>query len=206
MALVPDDPKQQKALVAGIAFLAALYFGNSMWLGPKREAVANDEATLERLETSNRQASLQATQSGRDLEERMALYERHISQLELLIPGQDQIAQLWSSMGQLARQANVELQGLRPDGLEPVEGYTRETYEIRAVGEYHNVARFLTTIASMERIATPIDMDIQRFTENIGGFQQEYEAPVIATFRVQTYVIDDTPVLDVPPPLPGGDE
>jgi type IV pilus assembly protein PilO len=206
MALIPTEPKQQKALMAGIAALAVLYAANSFWLDPKRELVAADEATLEALEGSNRSAMLLATQGGRDLEERMALYERHISQLERLIPAQEQLSVLISDITSLGRSVGVDIQSLRPDGSEPVGAYTKETYAWSATGEYHDVARFLTMVASMERIVTPVDMDIQVFDDPLGTVEGP-TSPVLATFRIQTYVIPDDLVDDGGlPPLPGGDQ
>ena len=152
MPLIPTEPKQQKALVAGVAAFAVLYFANSFWLDPKREIVAADEATLEQLEGSNVAAYTIALRGGRDLEERMALYERHIIQLEQLIPGEDQLAALISAINEIARSSRVEIRSFRPDGSEPVGSYTKETNAWSAVGEYHDVARFLARVASMERI------------------------------------------------------
>ena len=193
------------ALVAGIAALAILYFANSFWLNPKRDLIVADEDTLERLEGSNRQALLLATRGGRDLEERMAVYERHIAQLEQLIPGRAQFAALINSVTTLAGSVDVEIQGLRPDGAEQVGTYTKETYLWSAIGEYHNVARLITMVASMDRIVTPVDMDLQLFNGPLGA-SAEFTSPVIATFRMQTYVIPDEVDALGPPPLPGGDQ
>lgn len=204
MALIPTDPRQQKALVVGVAAITILYFANSFWLNPKREILEADQATLQTLEGSNRSAQLLATQGGRDLEERMALYERHISQLELLIPGEDQLAVLISDINSLARSARVEIQSFRPDGSEPVGSYTKETNAWSATGEFHDVARFLTQVASMERIVTPVDMDIQLFQNPAGG-SQGVVSPVLATFRIQTYVIPDDGGVSALPVDPGGD-
>jgi type IV pilus assembly protein PilO len=205
MALIPTDPKQQKALIAGVAAIAVLYFANSFWLDKKREVIEADQATLEQLEASNRSAQLLITQGGRGLEERMALYERHIAQLELLIPGQEQLALLISDITSLARSEGVEIKSLSPDGSEPVGSYTKETYAWSASGEYHDIARFLSKVASMERIVTPVDMDIQLFTGQVGS-QQETQSPILATFRIQTYVIPDFAGDAALLPLPGGDQ
>ena len=78
MALIPDEPKQKNAL-AGIVFcLVLLYFANSMWYSGAKEELTAEEARLENLETQNRVAQTLAISGGRDLEERMAVYERHI--------------------------------------------------------------------------------------------------------------------------------
>jgi len=202
MALIPEDPKQRNALIVGVVALAVLYFANSMWLSDLRATLQADQDTLEQLEASNRQAQLMATRGGRDLEERMALYERHIAQLEQLIPAEEQIAALINEVNRIAGETRVGIQGFRPDGSEPVGAYTKETYQWSAVGEYHDVARFLTRVASMERIVTPVDMDIQVAPNPVGALN-ELQSPILATFRLQTYVIPDESLED-PLPAPGG--
>jgi len=201
MALIPDDPKQQKALVAGVVALAVLYFANSMWLSGMREDLQADQDRLEALQASNRQAQNLATRGGEDLEARMALFERHIGQLEQLIPAREQVAQLINQVQSIAREVGVEIQGFRPDGSEPVGAYTKETYAWTAVGEYHDIARFLTRVASMERIVTPVDMDIQPSPDPTDAFE-DMDNPVLASFRLQTYVIPDE-AAEEPLPAPG---
>jgi len=201
MPLIPTEPKQQKAMVAGVAAIAVLYFANSFWLDPKREVVEADQASLGQLEASNLEAQRLAVEGGEDLRERMALYERHIDQLERLIPAQEQLAILISDITELGRNVGVDIVGLSPDGSEPIGSYIKETYAWSAVGEFHDVARFLSMVASMERIVTPVDMDLQIFSDGDSGDLTE----VIATFRIQTYVIPDAVGDEGLPPLPGGD-
>jgi type IV pilus assembly protein PilO len=202
MALIPEDPKQRNALMVGVLMLAVLYFGNTYLITPKREALQADQTRLEQLEDNNRRAQIIATRGGRDLEERMAVYERHVAQLEQLIPARAQVPQLLNDISMEARQTNVELNAIRPDASDPVGVYTRETFELSVIGEYHSVGRFLTNIASMPRIITPIDMDVSLQTND--QYQDSYDAPVIATFRIQTYVIPDSDEALGPQPAPGG--
>ncbi len=202
MALIPEDPKQRNALMVGVLMLAALYFGNTYLIEPKREALEADQTTLQELEDSNRLAQILATRGGRDLEERMAAYERYVAELEQLIPARAQVPQLLNDISMEARQTNVELNAIRPDQSDPVGVYTRETFELSVIGEYHSVGRFLTNIASMPRIITPIDMDVSLQTSE--QYQESYDAPIIATFRIQTYVIPDSDEALGTEPAPGG--
>ena len=189
MALIPDDPKQKNAL-AGIVFcLVVVYFGNSMWYSGAKETLAADQARLESLETQNRVAQTLAITGGADLEERMAVYERHIAQLELLIPQSDEVPSLLNDMSMIARAVGVEQNLIRPEASEPGAYYSKETYEIRVLGEYHDVGRFLTRIASLPRIITPSDVQLEPFVDPRGS--NEYVSPVQVTFRIQTYVVPD---------------
>jgi type IV pilus assembly protein PilO len=187
MALIPDDPKQRNALVVGLLFLVGLYLVNTYWRAPRLAEVVQGESRLEALENSNRGAEIIAAQGGSALEERMAVYERHIAQLEALIPLEEQVASLLNDLTLLARDLGVELDMMRPEPSEPSDFYTKQTYSLRVIGEYHDVSRYITRVASLERIITPIDLALSLFSApaRFG----EYESPVQAEFRIQTYVI-----------------
>ncbi|RMH17790.1 MAG: hypothetical protein D6701_07135 [Gemmatimonadetes bacterium] len=204
MALIPEDPKQRNALFVGILALAGLYLFNSWWRAPRIEQLTADETRLEDLERENRRAQVIATRGGAELEERMALYERHISQLEQLIPESEEVAALLNDLAFQARQAGLRLQLMEPETPEPGTYYTKQTYHIQVIGEYHDVGRFLARIASLSRIITPIDLDIQVFDDQQNLY--DYEAPVLADFRIQTYVVPDRPPPAGPPVPPGGSQ
>lgn len=187
MALIPQDPKQQRWLVGAIAALALAYVFNSFWYTPQREEVTVMQERLERLETQNRQAQITAARGGRDLEERMALYERHVMQLEALIPEGEEVPALLRDIAAEARRVNVDLESFNPEPDQPGTYYTMQSYQLRAIGEYHDVARFLTSIASLPRIITPVDLDLTPFADPQGV--TEFESAVVGAFRIQTYVL-----------------
>ncbi len=193
MKLIPDDPKQKNALVVGLLFVVGLYLVNTYW----RVEVEQGESRLEVLENNNRTAEIIAARGGTDLEERMAVYERHIAQLEALIPLEEQVASLLNDLTLLARDLGVELDMMRPEPSEPSDFYTKQTYSLRVIGEYHDVSRYITRVASLERIITPIDLALSLFATP--DRFREYESPVQAEFRIQTYVITSAESLS-----PGG--
>ncbi|MFO8175842.1 MAG: hypothetical protein R6T96_16275, partial [Longimicrobiales bacterium] len=86
MALIPDDPRQRNALIIGILAAAGFYFFWSYWYQPAKTEVDEMAARLEQLDSENRRAQIIATRGGTELEERLAVYERHVGQLEALIP------------------------------------------------------------------------------------------------------------------------
>ena len=189
MALIPDDPKQKNALAGIVLCAVAVYFANSMWYSGAKEELVAQQARLETLETQNRVAQTLAISGGRDLEERMAVYERHIAQLEQLIPESGEVAALLTEMNRVAREVGVDLDLMRPEASEPGAFYTKETFEIRVLGEYHDVGRFLSRIASLPRIITPSDLQLDPVAAGRGA--GAYISPVQVSFRIQTYVVPD---------------
>lgn len=185
----PDDPIQRNWMLGGLALLALIIPYNMYLLGPRQEANAELQTRVESLETVNRRASVLAAQGGGDLEERLALYEAHVAQLEELIPGREEVPALLDDIGTRARLMSVDLRELQPQPREPGEHYDRTAYNMAVVGEYHAVARFLTEVASLSRIVTPTQVEVSLF-----GQPQQYrelESPVQAVFRIETYVLPE---------------
>ncbi len=188
MALIPDDPKQQQALAVIAVSLVVLYFANSLWYSGAIESLEAEEARVENMQAQNRTAQALAIRAGQDTEERMALYERHIAQLEQLIPAQAEVAALVDQISLAGREVGVTVATLRTNPPEPGEFYTVQTFEMSVFGEFHDVGRFLTDIASLPRILTPMDVSVEEFVDPRGG---SFDAPVVVNFRFQTYVVSE---------------
>lgn len=197
----PTDPDQRKWMLLGIVALAAVYPFYQWYQTPKNEDLATMRERLEGLEIQNRQAQVILARGGQDLEERMALYERHVGRLEQLIPAQEEVPVLLDNIQARARARDVEVQTLDPEPTETAGPYNRTGYQMSVVGEYHDVARFLTDIANLSRIVTPVQVEVEPATS-----PQTYPdmvSPVQATFRIETYVLPDQAALP-PASLPEG--
>jgi type IV pilus assembly protein PilO len=187
----PTDPTQRNWMLGGLAFLVLIVPFNMYILGPRNEANAATQADVERLETVNRRASVLSAQGGGDLEARLALYERHVARLETLIPSSDEVPALLDDIQARARQYEVTVDALGPEPPEPAGPYDRRAYNMAVIGEYHSVGRFLTAIANLSRIVTPVEVDLELYT-NLAQYP-ELESPVRATFRIETYVFANRP-------------
>jgi type IV pilus assembly protein PilO len=197
MAIIPEDPKKRNTLLAVIGSLALVYLFHSFVYGPKKEEAGELEARLEQLQDRNRRARTLAVGGTPELEERLATYERHLVQLEQLIPQREEVPALLASMATEARRTNVDLALMRPDlasmQTEPADStviYSKQVYELGVVGEYHDIGRFLAAIASLQRIVTPTNLELTPYQ----GVEEmtEAEAPVEARFRIQTYIVPES--------------
>ena len=188
MALIPDDPKQKQALAVIAVSLVVLYFANSLWYSTSIAAVEAQEGRVENMQAQNRTAQALAIRAGQDTEERMALYERHIAQLEQLIPAEAEVAALVDQISLAGREVGVTVATLRTNPPEAGEFYTVQTFDMSVFGEFHDVGRFLTDIASLPRILTPMDVSVEGFVDPRGG---TFDSPVVVNFRFQTYVVSD---------------
>ena len=197
----PTSPTQRNWMLGGIAALALIYPFATYFMAPKHEANDLVRDRVETLDLQNIQADVIVMRGGADLEARMALYERHVARLEELIPAQEEVPALVDDIQSRARVSNVEVVGLDPEPTEPAGPYNRTGYQMSVVGEYHEVARFLSEIASLPRIVTPVQLEMQTYS---GASQRaDMVSPVQASFRIETYVLL-APTSIAPAELPGG--
>jgi type IV pilus assembly protein PilO len=186
MPLIPKEPRKQFALMIIIAAIGAGYGFYEYWYTPKLEQIDSLQFQLDGLENRNRQARVAEARSA-DLEDDLAIYERHVRQLEALIPQDEEVPALLNSIVLEGVRVGVAMGELNPGPSEPGDFYTEQTYEIAVVGDFHAVGRFLASVASLPRIITPIELDVEPY---VGPAPQaSMVAPVTARFRVLTYVL-----------------
>jgi type IV pilus assembly protein PilO len=202
MALIPDDPKQRNALVVGILAAALFYVFWAYWYSPQNLLVEELEAQVEQLETENQRAQIISARGGAELQERLALYERHVGQLERLIPQREEVASLLNNITAEGIRNGVEIATLRPEDENAGAFYTKKSYELEVIGDYHNIGRFLGAIASLPRIITPMNLELMIFQGDDTVLNPEYEAPLTARLTIQTYIL---PAAVDAPPVEGGE-
>lgn len=200
MALIPDDPKQRNALLLGLITVALFYVFWAYWYTPKQTDIEANAAQLERLDQNNRLAQVIVARGGAELEQRLAEYEQHVNRLERLIPQDEEVAALLNQISAAARQTGVSDPGMQPEPDEVGAFYTKESYEISVIGEYHDIGRFLTRVASLPRIITPVDLEITPFTGDASLLDPDLEMPLQARLRIQTYIL---PLETAPPVVEG---
>jgi Tfp pilus assembly protein PilO len=187
MALLPQEPKQQRALLGLIVAIAAAGLFWNYWETPEREEIATVTERVEALEAQNQAARIAAARGEEGLEENLATFERHIARLEELVPREQDLPRLISDLNLQADRLDLEPMGFFTNPEQPGVAYTRRTFDMSWVGEYHDVGRFLASIASLERIITPIQLQLS-VPDDVTLFP-DYEAPVLAEFTISTYVL-----------------
>ncbi len=187
-----------------MAFLAlALFYAFwSYWYTPRGVEVAELESQLDQLSFNNQRAQIISARGGTDLQERLAQYERHVGHLERLIPEHEEFIALLNDITAESRRQGVMISSLSPEPEEVGAFYTKETYELQVIGDYHDLGRFLGTIASLPRIITPMDLDLSVFEGETEVLNPDYEAPLVASLRIQTYIL---PAADSAPPVDAGE-
>jgi Tfp pilus assembly protein PilO len=202
MALPPLEPQQRKQLLYGGLFLALLAFGfYDRVYTPRKAQIAELETRLETLKTVNTR-SRAITRAGSDeMDQQLALYRQQLELAEGLIPSDEELPNLLDAISAEAQRAGVELTLIQPVGATEEAYYTRRVYDMAVVGGYHQIAEFLTRVASLPRIVTPTNLTLgpaRSVGAPAGQPARSSSQPVEleARFSVETYVIPSTPVND----------
>lgn len=187
MALLPQDPKDQRYMLAGMVPLALLFAYHQYVGKPRAEEVASLTTHIEALETQNATArAIEAQQGGPRLQERVAQLEDYVELLEGLVPRKEDVPVLLRDISLRARDTRLELTRLRPETEEAGEHYVKRTYEINVQGAYHAIGTFLSDIGSLSRIMTPVDLKLMTNT----GKATNTGSPILnANFRLLTYIV-----------------
>jgi type IV pilus assembly protein PilO len=188
MALLPQDPQKQKLVLLGLLPIL-IAFGYYYFYHTKRsEEAATLQDNVDRLEVSNAGLRQIVGRYGPDFQQRLAMYEAHVSQLEELIPRREDVPVLISQITSRALDVNVELAALNPAAEEAGDFYSRQAYDLQVLGDYHSIGEYLTAIGSLPRIVKPsgLTLAVERPATEPG------QAPRLrATFRIETFIVPD---------------
>jgi len=186
MAILPQEPRQRKALgaIVGAVAVAALFW--NFWDTPTSDEIVTRTERVEQLEGQNRNARLAAARGEEGLEENLATFERHVRRLEQLMPRAQQVPTLLVDINNEAERLDIEQVSFTPNPEEPGVAYNRVTYDMAWVGDYHAMGQFLASIASLSRIITPIQLQLERYSNND---YPQYQSPVLASFTIETYIL-----------------
>lgn len=186
MALFPDDPQDQLKLLIAILALAAgaLYF--NFLYRPTSVDLLDLTDRVENLETQNQLAE---TRIGnlQQLRDQLGTAERQLAVLEHLVPEGSEVPEIYEAIAQETQALNLRLLSIEP--LAPVVADSagtllRQEWSLVVEGGYHALGRFLTNVASFERIVRPRVTEIVPAGTTGGGNQL-----VQATFSLETFVL-----------------
>jgi type IV pilus assembly protein PilO len=191
-----DSSQRQKTLLAVLLIGLAGYATYTYVYVPRSAEVAELETRAERLEAQNATARQLTAREGRSqVERQLAIYRDQLVQVEGLIPSSEELPDLLDAISAEAQRTGVELALIQPVGASAEQFYTRRTYDLAVRGAYHEIGEFLTEIASLRRIITPINLNVTVMEAEPGQAAPKLEAK----FAIETYVL---PSDDFPPPPP----
>jgi type IV pilus assembly protein PilO len=202
MALPPLDPKTKKTLTYGTVLLvAATAFGYMQLYSPRQQANEELETQLAAIQQSNSRAK-GLTRGATSPEEALELFRRQLAVVEGLIPSSEELPDLLDAISAEAQRSGVEISLIQPVSATEERYYTRRIYDMAVLGQYHDIGEFLTRVASLPRIVTPIDLRLALPPNTpaapAAGQRAAAEGPprLEARFSIETYVIPSAPLRD----------
>lgn len=130
-----------------------------------------------------------AKESVEDVKQRVAAYRASLALLRTLVPEQREVTDLLDDVTTRSRVRGVRMTGFSPivpaGGPAPFDTYS---YNFTVVGHYHQVASFLTDIASLRRIMVPGDVKFIAADPKQARAFGDTTAMLEAHFTVRTYV------------------
>lgn len=189
MALLPQNPRDQRLIIVGILALGLAGVYQQLYWTPKHEDLKALEVKLDTLDSLNKIAKLEVAKgSATKMKQEADGYARQLGVLRHLVPTSNEVPPLLESISSAARSAGLELSEVAPDGV--VQGDQFDTYKYRlgVTGPYHQVAEFLANIGSLPRIVAPINLSLAP-TNRVGERKpKKGEVFLDAKFGILTYV------------------
>lgn len=180
-----DSDQKKKLFIAVVLVGGLLYLAHDNIYSPRAEEIAELEQRLETLEIQNAAARSLAESQGRsEVEQKLAQYRDQLRQVEGLIPSSEEVPDLLDAISAEAQRTGVELALIQPVGATAETFYTRRTYDLGVRGSYHELGAFLTEIASLPRIITPMGLSMTVAESGAEGVPE-----LNARFTIETYVL-----------------
>jgi type IV pilus assembly protein PilO len=189
MALLPTRQRDQILLIVIVLSLGAIGGYFMYMFGDKSQEIATLETHVAALDAMNDKVKKDIGSGAFERARKEALrFERDLRVLDQLVPKTNEVPALLDQVSTAARRAGLELADVAPAGPQPGEEFDTYKYKLGVVGGYHEVAQFLTNIATLDRIVAP--MNLMLLVTNGRGERRAKagESLLDARFEIQTYV------------------
>jgi type IV pilus assembly protein PilO len=186
MAILPQDQRQQTMLLVIILAVAAgaLYFNFMHRPGTVGLVELTDRA--EDLETQNEIAETRVGNL-QELRDRISRAETQFELVQRLVPSNAEVPAIYEAIATESQALDLRLINVEPSLPEPADSgayFLRQEWQMQVQGDYHSLAKFLTRVASFDRIVRPHVTQVSPAGETPSGRQL-----VLASFGLETYVL-----------------
>lgn len=183
MSINLRSPSTQKALIVIFLIFGAVYaYANFVYMPREDKAVLLEKSIAEEQETLTKgkriAANFQTVQ-----EDYARLMESWDIAIELL-PTQQEMDALLKNISEEGSRRDVNFLLFRP--MDPVEQpyYWEYPIQIRTLSAYHNLGRFISSVAGLDRIVNVRNLKLSAYRPNKGRSSSTVEAEFMATIYV----------------------
>ena len=189
MALLPTRQRDQILLMVIVLSLGAIGGYFMYMFGDKSQEITNLDTHVTALQTMNAKvvADIRSGAFERARKEAQR-FEKDLAVLSRLVPSSNEVPALLDQVSTAARRAGLELQDVAPAGPQPGEEFDTYKYKLGVMGGYHEIAQFLTNIATLDRIVAPMNVNLIVTVGKGEKKARSGESLLDAKFEIQTYV------------------
>jgi type IV pilus assembly protein PilO len=186
MAILPQDQRQQTLLLVIILAVAAgaLYFNFLHRPGSVELVELTDR--VEDLENQNQIAEARVGNL-QELRDRIDRAESQFELVQRLVPSNAEVPAIYEAIATESQSLDLRLINVEPSLPAPADSgayFLRQEWQMEVQGDYHSLAKFLTRVASFDRIVRPHITQVSPAGETASGRQL-----VVASFALETYVL-----------------
>lgn len=189
MALLPQNPRDQKLLILGLLAVGLGAAYQQLVWSPKNNDLQAIEVRLDTLDSLNKLSKIEVARgSATKMKTEADAFGRELEVLRRLVPTENEVPALLESVSTAARRAGLELADVQPDGVVNGDQFDTYRYKIGVTGPWHQVAEFLGNVGSMPRIVSPINLTLTASSRQGERRAKKNEQFLDAKFGIQTYV------------------
>ena len=190
MALLPQNPRDQKMVIVAILALGLAGVYQQLVWTPKNVELTRLEVRLDTLDSLNHVAKMDVAKgTASKMKAEAASYSRELGVLRRLVPTQNEVPALLESVSSAARAAGLDLSDVQPDGIVNGDQFDTYKYKLGVIGSYHQVGEFLANVGSLSRIVAPINVSLLTTTNRRTEHKPKKDEQLLdAHFQIQTYV------------------
>ncbi|HVX40061.1 MAG TPA: type 4a pilus biogenesis protein PilO [Gemmatimonadaceae bacterium] len=190
MAILPQNPRDQKLVFVGILAIAlAAVYQQLVW-SPKSQELHTIEAHLDTLDSLNKLAKIEVAKgTATKMKQEADAFSEQLALLRGLVPTQNEVPAMLDMISNAARRAGLEIADVAPDGVVQGDQFDTYRYKMGVTGPYHKVADFLANVGSLPRIIEPINLSLSPTTRQTSEVKARANEQLLdAKFGIQTYV------------------
>ncbi|NUO18405.1 type 4a pilus biogenesis protein PilO [bacterium] len=183
MSINLRSPSTQKLLIVVFLLFGAVYAYSNFVYTPRKDLAARLEKSIaeeQEMLTKGKRVAANFQTVQEDYARLMESWEVAIE----LLPTQQEMDALLKSISEEGSKRNVNFLLFRP--LDPVEQpyYWEYPIQIKTLSQYHNLGRFISSIAGLERIVNVRNLKLNAYRPSKGRSPNTVEAEFMATIYV----------------------
>jgi type IV pilus assembly protein PilO len=194
--------QREKNLVGFAAVAVMVAFAYWYFLHrPKAIELDTTRMRVERLKSENDKAKAEVAK-GRpeEIRAQLAQYQQNLALIRTLVPTSNEVPALLEQVSTAARRVGLDLAAVTPQPVIQGARYDTYRYNIDIVGNYHDLATFLTNVGSLTRIVAPMNVQLSQPSNPAAAkARAQKDASVVdARFLIQTYVSKASTIVPMP--------